>query len=280
MRSRITIGDFSRASQLSVKTLRHYHEVGLLEPSEVDPGNGYRYYTGEQIPQAQVIRRLRGLQMPVAEVKAVLSTRDSDARNQLIVEHLNRLEAELKQTRAAVSELRDLLERPETSHPVEHRSVRPTPSIGIRATVEREDILVWWQGALGELRATVRAQALEQTGPSGGLYASEIFQFGRGEAIVFIPVRGRLHTVGRVETFTVPAAELAIICHHGPLANADLTYGELGAYVMRHEIGVIGPLRENYLCGFLDSDDPATWETEIGWPIFRSDTANPGPSDP
>ena len=64
MRPRVTIGDFSRASHLSVKTLRHYHEVGLLEPSEVDPGNGYRYYAEDQIPMAQVIRRLRGLQMP------------------------------------------------------------------------------------------------------------------------------------------------------------------------------------------------------------------------
>ena len=73
MRTRVTIGDFSRASHLSVKTLRHYHEVGLLEPSEVDPDNGYRYYSEDQIPLAQVIRRLRGLQMPVADVKSVLA---------------------------------------------------------------------------------------------------------------------------------------------------------------------------------------------------------------
>jgi DNA-binding transcriptional MerR regulator len=57
MRGQVTIGDFSRASHLSVKTLRHYHEVGLLEPAEVDPDTGYRYYSEEQIPIAQVIRR-------------------------------------------------------------------------------------------------------------------------------------------------------------------------------------------------------------------------------
>jgi DNA-binding transcriptional MerR regulator len=75
--SKVTIGDFSRASHLSVKTLRHYHDVGLLEPSEVDPDNGYRYYSEQQIVLAQVIRRLRSLQMPVAEVKSVLSTSDA-----------------------------------------------------------------------------------------------------------------------------------------------------------------------------------------------------------
>jgi DNA-binding transcriptional MerR regulator len=61
---RVAIGDFSRASHLSVKTLRHYHEAGLLEPSEVDPHNGYRYCSEGQIQVAQVIRRLRGLRMP------------------------------------------------------------------------------------------------------------------------------------------------------------------------------------------------------------------------
>src|ERR1700757_3741360 len=106
MRTRVTIGDFSRASHLTVKTLRHYHEVGLLEPSEVDPDNGYRYYSEDQIPLAQVIRRLRGLQMPVADVKSVLAAPDSDTRNRLILEHLDRLERELAQTREAVGELR------------------------------------------------------------------------------------------------------------------------------------------------------------------------------
>src|ERR1700682_5725592 len=105
MRTRVTIGDFSRASHLSVKTLRHYHEVGLLEPSEIDPDNGYRYNSEDQIPVAQVIRRLRALQMPVAEVKSVLAASDSEARNQLIVEHLDRLELELVQTRTAVGGL-------------------------------------------------------------------------------------------------------------------------------------------------------------------------------
>jgi DNA-binding transcriptional MerR regulator/effector-binding domain-containing protein len=273
VRTKITIGDFSRATQLSVKTLRHYHEVGLLEPSEVDPDSGYRYYADEQIPVAQVIRRLRGLEMPVAEVKAVLAATDFDARNRLIVEHLDRLEGELARTRAAVGELRNLLERPDPPHPVEHRSVAPTPAIGIRETVDREDILSWWQGALGELSATVRGQGLAQAGPPGGLYAGDIFEHNRGEATVFVPVRvSPVKAVGRVTALTVPAGELAVMRHHGSLDDADLTYGDLATYVLRHEIGVDGPLRENYLRGFLDDPDPAGWETEIGWPIFRSDS--------
>jgi len=89
----LTVGDFSRATHLSVKTLRHYHQVGLLEPAAVNPGTGYRYYAAGQIPAAQVIRRLRDLEMPVADVKAVLAAPDAPARNALIAAHLNRLEA-------------------------------------------------------------------------------------------------------------------------------------------------------------------------------------------
>lgn len=277
MTPRASIGEFSRASHLSVKTLRHYHEVGLLEPSEIDPNSGYRYYSYEQIPTAQVIRRLRGLEMPVAEVKAVLAAPDAEARHRLIVEHLDRLESELAHTRAAVGELRDLLQRPQLSQPVEHRTVAQTAAIGIHDVVDREDILAWWQGALGELDATVHAQGLRPTGAIGGLYASEIFEHDRGQATVFVPVDRPARAIGRVAPLIVPGAELAVIRHQGPIATIDLTYGELGAYVITHEIGVQGPLRENYVRGFLDTEDAQTWETEIGWPIFRSDTHAPEP---
>ena len=271
MRTRVTIGDFSRASHLSVKTLRHYHEVGLLEPSEIDPDNGYRYYSEDQIPAAQVIRRLRGLQMPVSTVKFVLAAPDSDTRNRLIVEHLNQLEHELAQTRSAVEELRDLLERPEAVEPIKHRTVPPTPAVGIQQTVDRDDIVAWWQGALGELNATIHAQRLHANGTSGGVYASELFQHGRGDATVFIPAGGSVTPVGRVVPLVIPAAELAVARHHGSPADIDLTYGRLGAYVLKHEISVDGPVREYYPVGLLDTDDQNKWDTEIGWPIFRSD---------
>jgi DNA-binding transcriptional MerR regulator len=271
MKEGLSVGDFSRVTHLSVKTLRHYHQVGLLEPAEVDPGNGYRYYAPGQIPTAQVIRRLRDLEMPVAEVKAVLNAPDTAARNALITTHLNRLETELAQTRAAVDSLRNLLQRPAVARSVKHRTVPATPAAGIRQVVDRDDVLAWWQGALGELHATVHAQRLHRAGPSGGLYGSELFQIDRGEAIVFIPVDGSVRAIGRVEPFLVPAAELAVITHHGSLADVDLTYADLGSYATTHEISVDGPLRETYLRDAHDTPDETRWETEIGWPVFRAD---------
>jgi effector-binding domain-containing protein len=148
--------------------------------------------------------------------------------------------------------------------------VPPTAAIAIQATIDRDDLLAWWQGALGELHAVLGAQGLQPTGPPAGIYAGEIFQHGRGDATVFIPTHGAARAVGRVVRLVVPPAELAIMLHRGSLAESDVTYGELGAHVMRHEISVEGPLREHYLIGFLNTNDPGQWETEIGWPIFRS----------
>src|SRR5919202_1856622 len=58
MTTRLGIGDFSRMTYLSVKALRHYHDVGVLEPAEVDPSSGYRFYAPSQVGPAQMIRRL------------------------------------------------------------------------------------------------------------------------------------------------------------------------------------------------------------------------------
>jgi DNA-binding transcriptional MerR regulator len=49
----LTIGDFPRATHLSVKMLRNYHDIGLLKPADVDPYTGYRRYFTEQIATAR-----------------------------------------------------------------------------------------------------------------------------------------------------------------------------------------------------------------------------------
>ena len=273
MAAGLTVGDFSRTTHLSVKTLRHYHQEGLLEPAAVNPDTGYRYYSAGQIPTAQVIRRLRALEMPVADVKAVLAAPDAAARNALIAAHLGRLEAELAQTRAAVESLHNLLAPPGGTAAIEHRSVPAAAAAAIGAVVDRVDVLAWWQGALGELHATVRAQRQRATGPAGGVFASELFQDDRGQATVFVPVTGPVRAVGRVAAAEIPAAELAVITHLGPLADADLSYARLGSYAAAHEISIDGPLREYYLVGAADTADEAEWRTEIGWPIFRADAS-------
>lgn len=74
--------------------------------------------------------------------------------------------------------------------------------------VDRGDLLPWWEGAFAELHAAVQAQTLDATGPSGGEYASEIFQDDHGQATLFLSVANPVRAIGRVQPLQVPAAEL------------------------------------------------------------------------
>jgi DNA-binding transcriptional MerR regulator len=272
MASALPIGDFSRATHMSIKTLRHYHRVGLLEPADVDQFTGHRRYTTQQIPTAQVIRRFRELDMPLEEIRSILTAPDVPSRNELIAAHLGRLEEGLARTQTAVTSLRDLLDHPQgpARTDISHRSVAGTHAAAITAVIDIEDVSAWFQGALGELQATVSAQRLTASGAPGGVYAADLFTNERGQATVFIPCTGQLRPVGRVEGVELPPAELAIIVHHGPHDNIDRAYGALGAHVTQHALAVDGPIREYYLSGRHDTPDESAWRTEIGWPIFQT----------
>ncbi|HEY3873828.1 MAG TPA: helix-turn-helix domain-containing protein [Actinocrinis sp.] len=68
----MNIGEFSRLSRLSLKALRLYGQLGLLEPERIDPDSGYRWYAAEQLERAGLVARLRRIGLPLAEIKALL----------------------------------------------------------------------------------------------------------------------------------------------------------------------------------------------------------------
>ena len=270
MTSTLTIGDFSRATHLGVKTLRHYHEVGLLEPVDVDADTGYRRYATDQIVTAQIIRRFRDLDMPLDDIHAVLYATDVETRNRVIANHLARLESNLARTQEAVGSLRGLLDGPQASPAIDHRHVPAASAALITDIIDKSDALSWFHGAMGELAATMTAQGIAPTGPAGGVYESEFFTDDRGRATVFSPCQSSPRSVGRVTTAVIPSAELATIIHTGRHADFDRSYGALGAYVTQHALAVEGPIREYYLVGPAETQDESLWRTEVGWPIFET----------
>ena len=70
----LSIGEFSNICKVSTKTLRYYAEIGLLEPSEVNPENGYRYYSIEQLEKMLFINRLKEYSFSLEEIKELLLT--------------------------------------------------------------------------------------------------------------------------------------------------------------------------------------------------------------
>ena len=264
--TRLTIGEFSRITHLSVRTLRRYHELGLVEPDAVDPVSGYRYYDLDQVPTAQVIHRFRELDMPLRDLRELLATSDPDRRAGLVTAHLDRLRAELDRTRASVDALQRLLDPARSAAAAASVERRTTPAVAVaavRETVGHDEVLGWYAAATAELEAAVPVA----DGPPGGLYDHALFTDGRGSATVYVPCATPL-VGGRVEALVLPAREVAVVAHAGSHDDIDVSYATLGSWVAAREIGVEGPVQEVYLVGPRDDPDPASWRTELAWPVF------------
>jgi DNA-binding transcriptional MerR regulator/effector-binding domain-containing protein len=277
MTASLSIGEYSRATYLSVKTLRRYHEVGLLEPAYVDPSSGYRYYRPDQIETALIIRRLRDLEMPVERVKGVLDATDLRTRQALIAAHLKDMEGQLERTAAAVTALRALLEEPAEAEAISYRTAAATWALAISGVVTLDELVGWWTAAFDELSDTLASTGVRPAGSRGALYPQDIFERERGEVVVFVPVAHSVPARGRAQSVLVPDAELAVTIHRGDHGNVDLTYGSLGRHVAEHSLQVRTPVREYYLVGAEHTDDRRRWQTEIAWPIHRTAPQQPPP---
>ena len=262
-------------THLSVKALRHYHQIGLLTPVAIGSESGYRLYAVEQVPVAQVIKRLKDLGMALDEIARVLQAPDVDARNRAIVEHLHRMENQLDQTKGTVASLRRLLETPDTPRPnIGFRSLPPTHAIAIRERVTVSDLGDWWVHAFEELHRVVATQRLATSGPDGALYSSAWFEDEIGDVVAFTPVASeqKAGRDERVQPYVVPAAELAVLLHEGSFNDLDRTFAALGTFVLERAIAVEGPIREYYLVTPFDTPDENSHRTEVAWPIFQTST--------
>ena len=148
MGARVSIGDFAVMTSLSRKALRHYHDIGILEPAHIDSHTGYRFYDTGQVDSAHIIRRFRTLGMSIPDIKALLSTEDAAARTEIITTHLEQMEEQLQQTRDAVGALRELLSPVHTPAHVELH-LKPAFAVwSVGATIDVSEIDSWFGMAL------------------------------------------------------------------------------------------------------------------------------------
>src|SRR3954447_19055521 len=262
----LSIGDFSRMTFLTVKALRHYHDVGLLEPARTDPSIGYRYYRPEQVARARLIRRLRDLDLPVDDVRAVLEAPDEASRNAVMVEHLDRMSRQLEQVQETVESLRRMLSDEEEEIGVSYRDEPATMALAIRGHVDGDSAVSWWIEAFTELHRLLRTAGIGRTGPDGAEFPTEFFTEGEGELVAFVPVDRVPSLAGRVEAVSRPAARDAVARHDGPMVDLDGAYSALGRAVLDRAIAADGPVTERYL-PLGDEDDLLAHSTEVCWPV-------------
>lgn len=266
----VSIGDFAVMTSLSRKALRHYHDIGILEPAHIDFHTGYRFYDTSQVDHAHIIRRFRSLGMSIPDIKALLSTDDAAARTEIITIHLEQMEAQLQQTRDTVGALRELLSPVRTPTDV---TVRHEPALAVwsvSATIDVAAIDDWFGASLTTLHQAVTMAAGTPTAVvPGGLYDRALFLEQRGSATMFVAAPPSADPPEGIRAEVLPKTEFAVLTHQGGHDGIDRSYAALGVHVNEHLISSQGPIREHYLGG-TPSDPGRFTATEICWPIFST----------
>jgi DNA-binding transcriptional MerR regulator len=265
-----TIGDFSKITGLTVKTLRFYHEQGLLLPTHVDPETGYRYYDRSKIETARVITHLRSLDLSLEEIGEILRTARDDADLRDVMERQKRaLEAKIRRYREVVRSLDQFLNQEEQARQIMGQSL---------FQIEEKTM-----GSI--LIAAIRVKGrYAESGPAFGrigkhlgrhisgkpflLHYDAEYREDDAEFEVCMPIRGGKSTDGIVVR-ELPAARCLTLFHKGPYDQMGQSYSKILEYVREKASEVALPTREIYHKGpgMLFRGNPQKYLTEIQMPI-------------
>ncbi|WIM94076.1 MerR family transcriptional regulator [Actinoplanes oblitus] len=252
----LPISAFSRATLLSANTLRAYHESGLLEPAVVDPRTGYRGYRATQLGDATLIKQLRSLDVPLAEIRAVLAARDPAVTRRVLAAHRERIVAQQQRLAHILDVTDEFLAEPAAATPlaVTERTLPATRAVTLTAELRADDFAPFLHEAYGKLRALVTVAS----GPPGALFPAE-FSDDPAPVTAFVPA---------VDGDEVLAGgRFAVAEFVGPYRSMTAGYRALGTWLAGAGFGIAGRVREYYLAGPGDGVPEDDFRTEICWPV-------------
>lgn len=262
----LPIGSFARAASLSIGTLRHYHDTGLLVPVHVDPASGYRYYSAAQLVDAEVIRRLRELDVPIPQVRQVLDARDERVTRRVVHEQQERMQQRLREAEAIVAQLHRIATAPLAllADRVTRRTLPDQAVLARSDTLPLEGLGDFMSRSYAALTKLAERCGLALCGPAGALYPGEDWEVTQVRVTAYLPVVGAATPPERT---VLPGGPFAVATHDGPYESIGETYRGIGAWLAQHGCAAGSDIREVYLVGPGDAPDPAGYRTEIAWPL-------------
>ena len=268
----LKIGDFSRLSQVSVKTLRYYDEVALLKPTQVDEVSGYRYYSMAQLRQLYRILALRDLgfsldqigyvleaDLSIEELHGMLRLRRAEQQQRLLKEQerLDRVEA--------------LLQLIHQENTVNTDAVITKDTATQRFASIRKTIPVYNQ--IGQLFAALFRvlPSSAARGPCFAIWHDDEHKDGDVDAEACVPVDEKYHGLPTVRCADLPTVKVASVIHHGAYNTLPQSYQMVLKWVEANGYQVHGPIREIYLqCGEPLRQDDDSYITEIQVPTAKN----------
>lgn len=246
------IGEFSQFTRVSVKMLRHYDEIGLLQPAHVDPWTNYRYYTADQLPRLNRILVLKELGFALDQIADLLTDDLSLAQLEGMLK-LRRAEVQAKvraeQQRLAQIEARLALLAQTAQRPLYDVIVRAVPAqrvATLRQTVANLDADV--AALFDEVETYVADHKARAVSSPLLLYHDPEYCEVHCDVEVAIPVTHTLPGNGRITVRELPgAATMACVVYTGDYAKLPDVLQALLRWLDAHHYHMVGPLRELYL---------------------------------
>ncbi len=273
----IKIGDFSKLTQVPVKTLRFYDDLGLLKPAQVDSATGYRYYTAQELHRLNRILALKDLGLSLEQIGQLLDQQVGlDEMRQMLRSRREELDQQMREQReqmARVEARLALIER-EGRQPVEEVSIKKTPTI--RAACLRGVVPVYeaQRSLWRELEGLLYMQRVRPIEPCFTIYYDEEYKEQYVDLEVCYPTELTPGKYGRMVVRDVQGCDqTACMVHRGSWDSLHRAYNGLLEWLQINQYRIIGPNRDVYHYtgkGPTRRDDP-TYITEIQVMVEKTD---------
>jgi len=249
------IGDFSRISRITVRTLRYYDEIGLLKPIRVDRTTGYRYYSLDQLPKLNRINMLKGIGLSLEDISGLLSDDlSTDYIRQLLTVKKSEIETRINQDTIRLRQVEIWLEKinnegqiPEESY-IQRKTVPSIKVISKREIGTYDETTSRLYSELMELLGLLEnSQMVAVTGPFMGLYYDDEYKEEDADIEAALPISGEI--IVSDEGFKVkilPEIDVISAVYKGPSYEIHGIYAQIMDYAEEHSLKLVMPLRELY----------------------------------
>ena len=267
-----SIGEFSKITGLPVKTLRFYHEKGLLAPAAIDPASGYRLYDDRNIEQAHIIIALRSLEFPLDEIAEILAACSEDEdllvyldrQKELLTERIKRLGGAVEQLNRLIRQERESREdqtMSANSTEIEERELQSMLVAGIRMEGRYNECGKGF-AMLG------RRLGRNIAGRPFCLYYDGEYRDEQAHFEPCMPIRRQVRVDG-VHVRRLPGGRCVSLVHRGPYEALGRSYARMLRYAKERGYQVTLPTREVYLKGpgMIFRGNPKKYLTEIQLPV-------------
>ena len=266
----LSIGAFADMTRLSIKALRLYDQLDILQPRHVDPQSGYRYYGVDQLSSARMIRSMRDMDMPLATIRRVLAVIPvSLAQAELLVhQHFELRERQLEQIRQQARRFTQQL-KPEANTMSLEVDIRDIPSQQIISIIRYhkvDGLSKQIDHDIGALFSLAHDYGARPAGAPFGIYHGPVNEQEDGPVETCLAVDGKVEGRNNIEVKQLDGGKAACVTIHGEQCHYPELLGAYDAavdWIQKNGFETAAPPREVWYTG---PGPDARWE--IVW-LFK-----------